>query len=62
MSLISLIFVFVVVGFILYIINRFMPMEQNVKTMMNAVVLILLALWVISALFPGIGNIRIGPH
>jgi len=60
MSLLNLIIVFVVVGLLLYLINQFIPMEARVKQIMNAVVIIILVLWVLSLFFPNLGGIRIG--
>ena len=61
MNLLYLLLVFMVVGFGLYLINRFVPMEPTIKTMMNVVVIILLFIWVITILFPDLGVISIGP-
>jgi len=60
MSLLNLLIVFVVVGFLLYLINQFIPMDAKVKQIMNVVVVILLVLWVLSLFFPGLGTIHIG--
>jgi hypothetical protein len=60
MSLVNLIVVFIVVGLLLWLVNQFIPMEPRVKSIMNAVVIILLVLWVISLFFPGLSGIRVG--
>jgi len=47
MSLIYVILVLAAVGFILWAINKFLPMEQGVKTLLNVVVIIVLLLWLL---------------
>lgn len=49
MSLVSIIIVFVIVGLILYLINTFIPMEGNVKKLMNIAVILILVLWLLQA-------------
>ncbi len=48
MPLISLIVTLIVVGVILWLINTLIPMDQKIKTVLNAVVLILVLLWLLS--------------
>lgn len=48
--LIDLIVVIVLVGVVLYFINRFVPMESTVKQFLNVVVIIILAFYVLRAL------------
>lgn len=57
MSLVSIVLVLAVLGFILYLVNQFIPMPQPVKTAINVLVVILLAVWLLD-LF-GIGRITI---
>lgn len=61
MSLISIVVVLIVVGFLLWIINNYIPMAGSIKTILNAVVVIVVVLWVLSALgiIPNIGNFRL---
>ncbi|MDP1992513.1 MAG: Thivi_2564 family membrane protein [Syntrophales bacterium] len=62
MPLIQLIIVLVAVGVILWLINTYIPMEQTIKKILNAVVIIAVILWLLSA-FGVIGSlqgIRIG--
>lgn len=49
MSLINVIIVLVVVGFLLWAINRFIPMEGWVKKLLNVVVIIILVIWLLKA-------------
>jgi hypothetical protein len=50
MSLITLIVVLVVVGFLLWAIQTFIPMDPKIKTLLQVVVVILMLLWVLQAL------------
>jgi len=47
MSLLTLVLVLVVVGVILWLINRFIPMESSIKKILNAVVVIAVILWLL---------------
>lgn len=49
MSLISIVIVLVIVGFILWLINNYVPMAGSIKTILNAVVIICVILWLLSA-------------
>ena len=62
MPLIQLIIVLVVVGVVLWLINRYIPMQSTIKKILNVVVIIAVIPWLLSA-FGVIGNlstIRIG--
>ena len=62
MPLIQLVIVLVVVGVILWVINNYIPMQGNIKKILNVVVIIGVAIWLLSV-FGIIGNLstmRIG--
>jgi hypothetical protein len=62
MPLIQLLIVLVVVGVILWVINRYIPMQSTIKKILNVVVIVVVILWLLSV-FGLIGNIlsiRIG--
>jgi len=61
MSLISIVIVLVVVGFILWLINTYVPMAGSIKTILNAVVVIAVVVWLLSTLgiIHGFGNLRL---
>lgn len=62
MPLIHVVIVLVVVGVILWVINNYIPMQATIKKILNAVVVICVIIWLLSA-FGLIGNlsaIRIG--
>lgn len=48
MSLIHLVVVLIVVGIILWLINRFIPMAGSIKTILNLVVVIVVVLWLLN--------------
>jgi len=61
MELIQLIVVLIIIGVLLWLVNNFIPMDANIKSILNAVVIICVVLWLLLLLFPGISAIRIGP-
>ena len=63
MPLINLIVILAVVGLGLWLINRFIPMQSTIKSILNVVVIFVVAIWVLSAFgFIGhhLGTIRVG--
>jgi len=62
MPLLQLVIVLVVVGVILWVINNYIPMQNTIKKILNAVVVIGVILWLLNV-FGVIGSlqgIRIG--
>jgi hypothetical protein len=49
MSLISIVFVLLIVGVVLWLINAYVPMAGPIKTLLNAVVVIVLIWWLLKA-------------
>ena len=62
MPLIQIFVVLIVVGVLLWLVNRFLPMAGSIKSILNAVVVILVVLWLLSVfgLFHSLSNVRIG--
>ena len=62
MSLVSLVIVLIVVGVLLLLVNRYIPMEATIKQIINIVVIIVVVLWLLGifGLIPDINAIRIG--
>lgn len=62
MPLINVIVVLVVVGVILWLVNNYIPMAGSIKTILNAVVIIVVVLWLLSVfgLIGELSNIRVG--
>ncbi|HZK12744.1 MAG TPA: Thivi_2564 family membrane protein [Atribacterota bacterium] len=61
MSLISLLVVLIAVGVILWLINTYIPMDAKIKKILNAVVVIVVILWLLQAfgILGNLNNIRI---
>jgi hypothetical protein len=56
MSLLYIVVVLVVVGFLLWLINTYVPMASPIKTILNVVVVIAVVLWLLA----GFGIINLG--
>ncbi len=48
MPLIEVVVVLIVVGMALWVINRFIPMAGSIKSILNAVVIIVVILWLLN--------------
>lgn len=46
-SLVTVVITLIVVGLILWLINRFIPMASSIKTILNVVVVIAVILWLL---------------
>ena len=62
MPLIQLLEVLIVVGVLLWLVNRFIPMQGTIKSILNGVVVIAVVLWLLNVfgLFHSLSHIRIG--
>ena len=62
MPLIQVVIVLIVVGVVLWLINRFIPMAGSIKTILNAVVIIAVVLWLLNVfgVLGSLSNIRVG--
>ncbi len=62
MPLIHVVLVLIVVGVLLWLVNRFIPMDHKIKSILNAVVVIAVIIWLLKAfgLFDSISNIHFG--
>ena len=49
MPLMNLVVALIVVGVALWMINRFIPMASSIKTILNVVVVVAVAVWVLKA-------------
>ena len=47
MPLINLVVALVVIGFALWLINRFIPMASSIKTILNIVVVVAVGIWLL---------------
>jgi hypothetical protein len=62
MLLIQVVEVLIVVGVLLWLVNRFIPMQSSIKSILNGVVVIAVVLWLLNVfgLFHSLSNIRVG--
>jgi hypothetical protein len=62
MPLIQVVTVLIVVGVLLWLVNRFIPMQGTIKSILNGVVVIAVVLWLLSVfgLFSSFSHIRVG--
>jgi hypothetical protein len=62
MPLLQIVMVLIVVGVLLWLVNRFIPMQGTIKSILNAVVVIAVVLWLLNifGLFRSLPGIRIG--
>ncbi len=62
MSLITLIITLIVVGVLLWVINTYIPMDRKIKSILNAVVVIVVILWLLKVfgILGSLQNLTIG--
>ena len=62
MPLINVVFALIAVGVLLWLVNRFIPMQGSIKSILNVVVVAVVALWVCNlfGLFHTLSRYRIG--
>jgi cation transporter-like permease len=62
MPLLQLVMVLIVIGVLLWLVNRFIPMQGTIKSILNAVVVIAVVLWLLNVfgLFHAFSRIHVG--
>ena len=62
MPLLQILMVLIVVGVLLWLVNRFIPMQGTIKSILNAVVVIAVVLWLLNVfgLFQSLSGIHVG--
>jgi hypothetical protein len=62
MPLMQILLTLIVVGVLLWLVNRFIPMAGSIKSILNAVVVIGVVLWLLNVfgLFHSLSRIRVG--
>jgi len=62
MPLIQLLEVLIVVGVLLWLVNRFIPMQGQIKSILNGIVVIAVVLWILNVfgLFHSLSRIHVG--
>jgi hypothetical protein len=61
MPLIQLVVILIVIGVLLWLANSFLPMDDKIKKILNAVVVIAVVLWLLSLFLP-MGGPWVGRH
>ena len=49
MPLITVVFVLIVVGVLLWLINTYIPMDRKIKNILNIVVVVVVVIWLLQA-------------
>lgn len=57
MPLVNIVVALIVVGVLLYLVNRFIPMASSIKSILNVVVIVVVVVWLLQA-FGLMGNLR----
>ena len=62
MPLLQILLTLIVVGVLLWLVNRFIPMQGTIKAILNAVVVIGVAVWLLNVfgLFHSLSHIHVG--
>jgi hypothetical protein len=62
MPLMQLVIVLIVVGVLLWLVNNFIPMARSIKSILNAVVVIVVLVWLLQVfgVMPAVSTIRVG--
>lgn len=62
MPIIQIIVVLIVIGFLLWVVNTIIPMDARIKQVLNAIVILLVVLWLLNLFFPALGSWRLGHY
>jgi len=62
MPLVQVLLTLIVVGVLLWLVNRFIPMQSSIKSILNGVVVIVVVLWLLQVfgLLSSLQNLRVG--
>jgi hypothetical protein len=62
MPLFQLAAVLIVVGVLLWLVNNYIPMARSIKSILNAVVVIVVVVWLLNVfgILESVGTLRIG--
>lgn len=62
MPLLQIVVALIVVGVLLWLVNRFIPMAGSIKSILNAVVVICVVLWLLNVfgIFYSLSRVRVG--
>lgn len=61
MPFVNIVVYLIIVGVTLYLINRYIPMAQSIKTILNVVVVLVVCVWLLQSfgLMAGGGSVRL---
>jgi hypothetical protein len=62
MPLLQIVVVLIVIGVLLWLVNNYIPMAGSIKSLLNAVVVIVTVLWLLNVfgLFHSLSHMRVG--
>ena len=62
MPILNIVVVLIVVGVVLHLINRYLPMASSIKTILNVVVIVVVCVWLLQAtgMWASVTNFRVG--
>jgi hypothetical protein len=62
MPLLTIVLVLIVVGVLLWLVNTYIPMDGKIKSILNAVVVIAVVIWLLQifGLLGSLQNLRVG--
>jgi len=61
MSLLTIVITLIVVGILLYLVNRYIPMEPPIKNIVNIVVILVVVIWLLKVfgVWSYLGNVSL---
>ncbi len=61
MPILTIFIVIIVVGVLLWLVNTYIPMDRKIKNILNAVVVIILVIWLLKAfgVLDSLGSVRV---
>lgn len=62
MPILQIVIILIVVGVLLWLVNRYIPMQGTIKSILNAVVVIAVVLWLLNVfgVLHSLSHIRVG--
>jgi hypothetical protein len=57
MPLLTIVLVLIVAGVLLWLVNNYIPMQRTIKTILNAVIVIVLVIWLLNV-FGVLGSLQ----
>lgn len=62
MPLLNIVIILIVVGVLLWLVNNYIPMDSKIRSILNAVVIIVVVLWLLQAfgILSSLGGVRVG--